>query len=194
MPEISSVLKESRTFKPGSEFVKNSRIKSLAAYQKLRRTAEKNPSAFWASQAKELVWQKPFKKTLDWKFPFAKWFSGGKLNACENAIDVHLKTHRKNKAALIWEGEPGDTRTLTYQQLSLVVNRLANGLKSLGVKKGDVVGIYMGMVPEALEAMLACARIGATHNVVFGGFSAEALRDRLLDSRAKVLQIGRAHV
>ncbi len=187
MPEISSVLKESRTFKPSSEFVKHAGIASFASYQKMRRLAERNPTRFWANEAKELLWQKPFKKTLVWKFPFAKWFAGGKLNACENAIDIHLNTHRKNKAAILWEGEPGEVRTLTYQQLSLDVNRLANGLRSLGVRKGDVVGIYMGMVPETLQAMLACARIGATHNVVFGGFSAEALRDRLLDSRAKVL-------
>ncbi|MBU6154706.1 MAG: AMP-binding protein, partial [Bdellovibrionales bacterium] len=187
MSEISSVLKESRSFKPPAIFSKNSRIPSLHAYQRLRKNAERNPTAFWAKQAREMHWQKPFKKTLEWKFPFAKWFSGGKLNACENALDIHLSTARKNKAAIIWEGEPGDTRTLTYQQLSNEVNRLANGLKSLGVKKGDVVGIYMGMVPETLQAMLACARIGATHNVVFGGFSAEALRDRLVDSKAKIL-------
>ena len=187
MSEISSVLKESRTFKPDARFARAARDPSLAAYQRLRKKAEKNPTAFWTEQARDLFWQKPFKKALEWKFPFAKWFIGGKLNACENAIDVHLNTHRKNKAALIWEGEPGETRTLTYLQLSQEVNRMANGLKALGVKKGDVVGIYMGMVPETLQAMLACARIGATHNVVFGGFSAEALRDRLIDSRAKVL-------
>ncbi|MBC7398188.1 MAG: acetate--CoA ligase, partial [Bdellovibrionales bacterium] len=132
-------------------------------------------------------WQKPFKKTLEWKFPFVKWFTGGKLNAAENALDVHLSGPRRNKAALIWESESGKTRTLTYLQLALQVNQLANGLKSLGVKKGDIVGIYMGMVPESVIAMLACARIGATHNVVFGGFSGEALRDRMNDSKAKVL-------
>jgi acetyl-CoA synthetase len=187
MSEISSVLKETRSFKPGTDFAKEARIGSLSSYQKMRKSAEKNPASFWAGQAKELHWQKPFKKALEWKFPFAKWFLGGKLNACENAIDIHLTTSRKNKAAILWEGEPGEIRTLTYQQLSLEVNRLANGLKSLGVKKGDVVGIYMGMVPETLQAMLACARVGAVHNVVFGGFSAEALRDRLLDSNAKVL-------
>lgn len=184
---ISSVLKETRLFKPSREFMKSARLGSPAAYQKLRATAARNPVAFWTKQAKELHWQKPFKKTLEWKFPFARWFSGGKLNACENAIDLHLSTDRRNKAAIIWEAESGEVRTLTYQQLSSLVNRLANGLKSLGVKKGDVVGIYMGMVPETLAAMLACARIGATHNAVFGGFSAEALRDRLNDSKARVL-------
>ncbi len=187
MSEISSFQKEGRTFKPKTEFSKAAVIKSEAQYKKIRAQAEKNPTAFWAAQAKDLYWQKPFKKTLEWKFPFVKWFADGKLNASENALDVHLKTHRKNKAALIWEGEPGDTRTLTYLQLSIEVNKLANGLKNLGIKKGDVVGIYMGMVPEAVIAMLACARIGATHNVVFGGFSGDALRDRLNDSRAKVL-------
>ncbi|NDG83929.1 MAG: acetate--CoA ligase [Proteobacteria bacterium] len=184
---MSSVLKESRSFKPLKEFSKGALIGSPAAYQRLRNQAAKNPTAFWTRQARELHWQKPFKKTLEWKFPFAKWFTGGKLNASENALDVHLATPRRNKAAILWEGESGEVRTLTYLQVSLEVNRLANGLKALGVKKGDVVGIYMGMVPEALMAMLACARIGATHNVVFGGFSADALRDRLIDSNAKVL-------
>ncbi len=159
----------------------------MPAYRKLRTKAAKNPAAFWAAQAKDLHWQKPFRKTLDWKFPFVRWFTGGKINACENAIDVHLATGRRHKAAIIWEAEAGEVRTLTYQQLSSEVNRLANALKTLGVKKGDVVGIYMGMVPETLMAMLACARIGATHNVVFGGFSADALRDRLNDSKARVL-------
>jgi acetyl-CoA synthetase len=187
MSEISSILKESRQFKPGKEFSKKSHISSMPTYAKMRSSAAKNPTAFWAKQAKELHWQKPFKKTLNWKFPFVKWFEGGKLNACENAIDTHLSTHRRNKAAIIWEGEPGDVRTITYQQLSLEVNKLANALKAMGVKKGDVVGIYMGMVPEATMAMLACARIGATHNVVFGGFSGEALRDRLNDSKAVCL-------
>jgi acetyl-CoA synthetase len=187
MSEISSILKETRKFEPKKDFSKSSHIGSMAAYQKLRKTAEKNPVSFWTKQAKDLQWQKPFKKTLEWKFPFAKWFSGGKINASENALDVHLSTARRNKAAIIWEGEPGDVRTLTYQQLSIEVNKLANALKSLGVKKGDVVGIYMGMVPEASMAMLACARIGATHNVVFGGFSGEALRDRLNDSKAVCL-------
>jgi len=187
MTEISSVSKESRKFPPAKDFSQKSHISSSAQYKKMRALAEKNPANFWSKQAKDLHWQKPFKKVLEWKFPFAKWFIGGKLNASENALDIHLSTARRNKAAIIWEGEPGEVRTLTYQQLSSEVNKLANGLKSLGVKKGDVVGIYMGMVPEAMMAMLACARIGATHNVVFGGFSAEALRDRLIDSNAVAL-------
>jgi acetyl-CoA synthetase len=187
MTEISSVLKEKRVFKPSREFSKKSIIPGMPAYQKLRVKAAKNPAAFWALQARDLHWQKPFRKTMEWRFPFVRWFVGGKLNACENAIDVHLGTERRHKAAILWEAESGEVRTLTYQQLSSEVNRLANALKSLGAKKGDGVGIYMGMVPETLVAMLACARIGATHNVVFGGFSAEALRDRLNDSKAKVL-------
>ncbi len=187
MSEISSILKESRKFEPKKEFSKSSHIGSMAAYNKLRKAADKNPTAFWNKQAKELQWQKPFKKTLEWKFPFVKWFTGGKLNAAVNAVDIHLTTGRRNKAAIIWEGEPGDVRTITYQQLSIEVNKLANSLRSMGVKKGDVVGIYMGMVPEASMAMLACARIGATHNVIFGGFSGEALRDRLNDSKAVCL-------
>ena len=187
MSEISSILKESRKFEPKKEFSKSSHIGSMAAYNKLRKAADKNPTAFWNKQAKELQWQKPFKKTLEWKFPFVKWFTGGKLNAAVNAVDIHLTTGKRNKAAIIWEGEPGDVRTITYQQLSTEVNKLANSLRSMGVKKGDVVGIYMGMVPEASMAMLACARIGATHNVIFGGFSGEALRDRLNDSKAVCL-------
>lgn len=184
---IKSVLKESRVFKPNPKFAKEAHLSSFAAYQKIRKTAEKNPTRFWSDQAKSLVWKKPFKTTLRWKHPFAQWFVGGKINACENAIDIHLSTSNRHRAALIWEGEPGDVRTLTYLQLSEEINRLANTLKKFGVKKGDVVGIYMGMVPEAVMAMLACSRIGAVHNVVFGGFSAEALRDRLNDSKAKLL-------
>jgi len=187
MSEISSVLKETRKFNPPKEFSKTAEIKTLAAYQKLRKQADRNPVAFWTKQAKTLHWQKPFKTALQWKHPFARWFVGGKLNAAENAIDLHLNTARRHQAALIWESESGETRTLTYLQLSLEVNRLANALKSLGIRKGDVVGIYMGMVPEAVISMLACSRIGATHNVVFGGFSPDALRDRLNDSKAKVL-------
>jgi acetyl-CoA synthetase len=184
--EISSLLQETRKFNPSPEFVKQANLKA-AEYKKTQKTAAKNPVAFWTKQAKDLYWQKPFKKSLEWKFPFARWFLGGKLNACENALDIHLQTARKNKAALIWESEAGEVRTFTYQQLAQQVNQLANALLSLGVQKGDVVGIYLGMVPESVISMLACARIGATHNVVFGGFSADALRDRLQDSHAKLL-------
>ncbi len=135
----------------------------------------------------ELEWFQKWDTVLDWQPPFAKWFVGGKINISYNCLDRHLTTWRKNKAALIWEGEPGDSRTLTYAQLHREVCQFANALKQLGVQKGDRVGIYMPMIPEAAIAMLACARIGAPHSVVFGGFSAEALRDRLIDAQAKLV-------
>lgn len=153
----------------------------------MQRSAKRDPIAFWARQARELEWQTPFTKTLQWKYPHAQWFADGRLNASVNCLDRHLSTWRKNKAAIIWEGEPGDIRTLTYQQLATDVNKMANVLRSLGVKKGQVVGIYMGMVPEVVVAMLACARIGATHNVVFGGFSADAVAERMNNSGAVVM-------
>ena len=158
----------------------------MAEYEALYRRAEQDPEAFWGECAKELSWFKPFDKVLEWKFPFAKWFLNGKLNASYNCLDRHLTTARRNKAALIWEGEPGDVRVLTYQMLASEVARAANALKSLGVKEGDRVAIYMPLVPEAVIAMLACARIGAIHSVIFGGFSAEALVDRINDAEAKV--------
>ncbi len=156
-------------------------------YEKLKRSANRDPVAFWARQARELEWQAPFNKTLQWKHPHAKWFADGRINASVNCLDRHVATWRRNKAAIIWEGEPGEVRTLTYGQLHAEVCRFANVLRSLGVQKGNVVGIYMGMVPEAVVAMLACARIGATHNVVFGGFSADALADRMNDSGAVLI-------
>lgn len=160
---------------------------TLRELDALQRSAKRNPVAFWTKQARELTWQKPFTKTLEWKYPHAKWFADGYINASENCIDRHLETWRKNKAAIIWEGEPGDVRTITYLQLYTQVCQFANVLRSLGAEKGSVVGIYMGMVPEAVVAMLACARIGATHNVVFGGFSAESLADRMNDSKASII-------
>ncbi len=150
------------------------------------RRADADPEGFWGECAKNLDWFKPFGKVLDWKFPFAKWFVGGKINAAYNCLDRHLAGPRRNKAAIIWEGEPGDSRVLTYQMLADEVARAANALKELGVKDGDRVAIYMPLVPEAAIAMLACARIGAIHSVVFGGFSAEALADRINDAEAKV--------
>ena len=186
-PEIESVLRERRLFKPPKAFSNRAHITSMAQYKKLARAAEKNPERFWASIAKELHWDRPWKKVLAWKPPFAKWFVGGKLNASYNCLDRHLTTWRKNKAAIIWEGEPGDERTLTYAQLHREVCRFANVLKGLGVRKGDRVTLYLPMIPELAIAMLACARIGAVHSVVFAGFSAEALRDRINDSRSNVL-------
>jgi acetyl-CoA synthetase len=185
--EITSVLNEHRLFKPKKEFSEQAEIKSFEAYKRLCRKAEKDPEAFWAGLAKELSWFKPWKKVLEWKPPFAKWFVGGKINIAYNCLDRHLEGTRKNKAAIIWEGEPGDSRTLTYQDLHREVCKFANVLKAEGVAKGDRVAIYMPMIPELPIAMLACARIGATHSIVFGGFSAAALRDRINDAEAKLV-------
>jgi len=168
--------------KPSKEFSAKARIPSMAAYKKLYKESIDKPEKFWASEAKELQWQKPWNKVLDWKPPFAKWFDGGKLNVCENCVDRHAFGARKNKAAIIWEGEPGDRRVITYAQLHKEVCRFANVLEKNGIKKGERVLIYMPMIPEAAIAMLACARIGAVHNVVFGGFASEAILDRLEDS------------
>ena len=187
-PTIESILQEKRTFSPPPEFARDARISSMEEYQKIYDRAAADPAAFWAELAeKELHWFEKWETVLDWQPPIAKWFSGGKINISYNCLDRHLTTWRKNKAALIWEGEPGDSRTLTYAQLHREVCQMANVLKQLGVQKGDRVGLYMPMIPEAAIAMLACARIGAVHSVVFGGFSAEALRDRLADGEAKVV-------
>ncbi|MEL6457390.1 MAG: acetate--CoA ligase [Cyanobacteria bacterium J06621_15] len=185
---IESILQEKRLFSPSAEFSQNAHIKSLEDYQRLYDKAKANPEAFWAELAEqELDWFQKWDTVLDWQPPFAKWFVNGKINISHNCLDRHLTTANKNKAAIIWEGEPGDSRTITYAQLHREVSQFANALKQLGVKKGDTVGIYMPMIPEAAVAMLACARIGAPHSVVFGGFSAEALRDRLNDAKAKVV-------
>lgn len=187
-PTIESILQEKRLFEPPADFAQNAAIKSMEDYRALYAKAAADPAAFWAElAAQELHWFKPWDQVLDWQPPFAKWFVGGKLNISYNCLDRHLTTWRRNKAALIWEGEPGDSRTLTYAQLHYEVCQIANVLKQLGVKKGDRVGIYMPMVPEAAIAMLACARIGAPHTVIFGGFSAEALKDRLQDAEAKLV-------
>src|SRR5215472_10531995 len=184
--DIESILREGRTFPPASEFSRAAKIGSLAEYEALYRRAEQDPEGFWAECARELSWFKPFGKVLEWNFPFAKWFLGGTINASFNCLDRHLASARRNKAALIWEGEPGDTRVLTYQMLANEVARCANALVSLGVKDGDRVAIYMPQVPEAVIAMLACVRIGAIHSVIFGGFSSEALVDRINDAEAKL--------
>ncbi|MGB1760367.1 MAG: acetate--CoA ligase [Verrucomicrobiales bacterium] len=184
---IESHLSEDRIFAPPKEFSKSAKIKSLSQYKKLYKESIKSPSKFWASEAKELKWQKKWDKVLQWKAPFAKWFVGGKINASENCIDRHLDGPRKNKAAIIWEGEPGEVRTLTYAQLHREVCKFSNVLKKQGIKKKDRVIIYMPMVPEAAIAMLACARIGAVHSVVFGGFSATSILDRVEDSGATAI-------
>lgn len=187
-PTIESILQEKRSFSPSKEFAQNAHIKSLADYQQLCAQAQADPQQFWGElAATQLHWFQQWDTVLDWQPPFAQWFVGGKINISYNCLDRHLTTWRKNKAALIWEGEPGDSRTLTYAQLHREVCQFANVLKQLGAKKGDRIGIYMPMIPEAAIAMLACARIGAPHSVVFGGFSAEALRDRLNDAQAKIV-------
>ena len=180
---IEALLKEGRKFPPPKAFTKQATVKSLAIYQE----AKRNPVAFWEKQAKTLRWMKPWKKAVEWKLPYAKWFVGGKLNVSDNCLDRHVETARRNKAALIWEGEPGDTRVLTYWDLYREVNRFAAALRRHGVKKGDAVTIYMPMIPELPIAMLACARIGAPHSVVFGGFSPESLRDRINDCKSRVV-------
>ncbi|MEN9282428.1 MAG: acetyl-CoA synthetase [Bacteroidota bacterium] len=181
---ISSVLQEERQFAPPDSFQVNAHIGSARALSTLRREAARDIVGFWEERARELVWFRDWKTGLRWKHPHAQWFVGGTTNAAMNCLDRHLGSSRRTKAALIWEGEPGEIRTLTYHQLHREVCRAANMLMSLGVQQGDVVAIYMGMVPEAVIAMLACARIGATHNVIFGGFSSEAVRERINDSNA----------
>jgi len=182
--KIESHLVEDRVFKPTKEFSSKARISSMAQYKKLWQESVDKPQVFWAREAKELTWRTPWTKVLDWKAPDAKWFVGGKLNVCENCVDRHAKGSRRNKAAIIFEGEPGDRQVLTYGQLHREVCRFANVLLAKGVKAKDRVLVYMPMIPEAAIAMLACARIGAVHSVVFGGFSSDSIVDRLEDSGA----------
>src|ERR1019366_5068394 len=184
---IESRLKEERRFHPSPAFAAHARVASHHAYAALYKQSLDEPEVFWREQTADLVWQTPWKTFSEWNLPHARFFLGGKLNITESCLDRHLTTARRNKAALVWEGEPGDTRTLTYFELHREVVRATAALAGLGVKAGDRVAIYMGMVPEAVVAMLACARLGAPHSVVFGGFSSEALRDRINDCGAKVL-------
>jgi acetyl-CoA synthetase len=184
---ITSILKETRRFSPPAEFSAQARIKSLADYERLWQRAKDDPAGFWAEQAESLHWFTRWNKELTWNEPHAQWFAGGKINVCYNCVDRHLQNGRKNKAAIVWEGEPGDSRVLRYQDLHREVCKFANVLKGLGIKAGDRVTIYMPMVPEAAIAMLGCARIGAAHSVVFGGFSAEAVADRNNDAKARLV-------
>src|SRR6476659_2686716 len=184
---IESHLVEKRVFKPAPDFSSKAKIKSLAQDRRMYREAMQQPAKFWGREASELGWRAKWKKVLEWKAPFAKWFVGGKLNISENCLDRHLTGPRRNKAAIIWEGEPGDKRTLTYQQLHHEVCRFANVLKRNKIKKGDRVIIYLPNISEAAIAMLACERIGAVHSEVFGGFSADSIRDRINDSGAIAL-------
>ena len=182
-PEIDDLLREDRRFAPPPEF----RARAVVSDERIYADAARDPEAFWASFAAELEWSKPWHTVLDWQPPHAKWFVGGQINASVNCLDRHVRGPRRNKAALIWEGEPGDRRTLTYFDLYRQVSTFANVLKSLGVTKGDRVALYLPLIPELAITMLACARIGAVHSVVFGGFSAESLRDRINDSACRLL-------
>jgi acetyl-CoA synthetase len=181
--ELSDLLQEDRRFPPSEAF----RAAAIANSEDVYARAERDPEAFWASFAQELEWFTPWTQVLEWKPPHAKWFLGGTLNASVNCVDRHVRGPRRNKAAIIWEGEPGDRRTLTYFDLYRQVSQFANVLKSLGVKRGDRVALYLPLIPELAIAMLACARVGAVHSVVFGGFSSESLRDRINDAQATLL-------
>src|SRR5262245_36510839 len=184
---IESLLAEGRTFPPSKEFKRGARVVDAEIYDEANADVE----GFWARQAEDLVdWSKPWDTVLEWDLPFAKWFVGGKLNVAYNCLDRHVEAGHGDQVAYHWEGEPGDTRTITYAQLLDDVCRLANALQELGVGKGDRVNIYLGMVPELPMSLLACARIGAPHSVVFGGFSSDSLRDRVNDAEAKVLITG----
>ena len=181
--EIADLLQENRSFPPSPDFQSQAAVRDEDVYAR----ADRDPEAFWAGFAEELEWFSKWTKVLDWKPPHAKWFVGGTLNASVNCVDRHVRGPRRNKAAIVWEGEPGDRRTLTYFDLYRQVSQFANVMKSLGVKRGDRVAIYLPLIPELAIAMLACARIGAVHSVVFGGFSAESLRDRINDAQATML-------
>jgi len=181
--EIADLLQENRSFPPSAEFTAQAIAKDEAVYA----SAERDPEAFWAGFADELDWFSKWTKVLEWNPPHARWFLGGTLNASVNCVDRHVRGPRRNKAAIVWEGEPGDRRTLTYFDLFRQVSQFANVMKSLGIKRGDRVAIYLPLIPELAIAMLACARIGAVHSVVFGGFSSESLRDRINDAQATLL-------
>jgi acetyl-CoA synthetase len=183
MSEIDALLQEDRRFPPSAEWSGSANISDPAIYER----AAADPEGFWAGFARELEWMRPWDEVVRWKSPDAQWFVGGKINASVNCVDRHAKSARRNRAAIIWEGEPGDRRTLTYWDLYRQVGTFANVLKTLGVKRGDRVALYLPLIPELAIAMLACARIGAVHNVVFGGFSSESLRDRINDSQAVLL-------
>jgi acetyl-CoA synthetase len=184
---IESVLHEERVFSPPESFSQSAHIKTIEDYERLRAEARDAPESFWARMAEELHWFKRWDKVLEWDLPHAKWFVGGKTNVAYNCLDRHLQTWRRNKAAIIWEGEPGDQRTLTYQQLHTEVCRFANVLKRSGIERGDRVALYMPLIPELAIAMLACARLGATHSIIFGGFSSTALIDRINDAGCKLV-------
>jgi len=181
-PNLDSTLRENRVFPPPAEFAAKAHIKSLAEYEQMYRRSVEDPESFWAEAARELHWFKPWDKVLEWNEPWVKWFVGGKTNLCYNCVDRHALGSKRDKVAILWEGEPGEIRKLTFGDLHAEVQRFANVLKSLGIKKGDRVAVYMGMTPELAIAVLACARIGAVHSVIFGGFAAHAIVDRVNDA------------
>ena len=182
-PAIEALLDEQRRFAPSPEFRAGAQVADEGIYDRARA----DPQGFWEEFARQLQWSTPWKRVLEGEAPHWRWFAGGKLNASVNCLDRHVQSWRRNKAAILWEGEPGDRRVLTYLELHAEVNRCASVLRRLGVQRGDVVALYLPMIPELVVAMLACARIGAVHSVVFGGFSASALADRIQDAQAKVL-------
>ncbi len=181
---LDSVLEEQEAVDPPRQFVANAVVSDPAA---TRAQAEEDPEALWAEAANDLEWFRPWDRVVDWQAPDSEWFPGGRCNIVHNAIDRHLHTWRRHKVALIWEGENGDRQVLTYAELARDVNKLASALRAAGVAKGDRITLYMGVSPQLAISMLASAKIGAIHSVVFGGFSAAALRDRIQDAEAKVL-------
>src|SRR5262249_382101 len=184
---ITSVLQETRTFPPPRGFAAKAHVKSEAEYNQIRQRGKDDPAGFWGELAGQLHWFRPWDKVIEGQMPETKWFVGGKINVSYNCLDRHLTGWRKNKAAIIWEGEPGDTRVLTYQDLHREVCKFANVLKKLGINTGGRVTLYMPMIPELAIAMLACARIGAPHSIIFGGFSADAVAERNNDAQAKLV-------
>ncbi|MEZ4629855.1 MAG: AMP-binding protein [Deinococcales bacterium] len=184
---IESVLQETRRFSPSSAFKASAKLNNLEDYKRLYRQSLDEPEVFWGDVAKELTWFEPWTQVLDWQEPFVKWFVGGKTNISYNSLDHQIDQGKGNKVAIFWEGENGDTAIYTYNQLKDKVCQFANMLKAHGIAKGDRVAIYMPMIPEAVIAMQACARIGATHSIVFGGFSSTALSDRINDASAKAV-------
>jgi acetyl-CoA synthetase len=186
-PNLESILRENRVFPPPAEFARQAYIKSLAQYEEMYQRSVTDPEGFWAEAARELHWFAPWEKVLEWNLPWAKWFVGGKLNLCYNCVDRHVENGRADKTAILWEGEPGEVRRLSYRELLGEVQRFANVLKGLGIQKGDRVAVYMGMSPELAIAVLACARIGAVHSVIFGGFAANAIVDRVNDSQCAAI-------
>src|SRR5215208_7481163 len=181
--DIDVLLQENRRFAPPADFAREALVADQGVYQ----YAARDPEGYWAEMAEQLEWFRRWDRVLDWQPPRANWFAGGTINASVNCLDRHVRGVRRNKAALVWEGEPGDRRTLTYWELYVEVNRFANVLHGLGVKRSDRVAIYLPLIPECAIAMLACARVGAIHSVVFGGFSPESLRDRINDAKCEVL-------